>query len=69
MKRDYLKRITELEQLQDSQPCSATRLHDAFAKVGLPAPAPARGEDGRDYLKRVPSESLASILKIREATP
>lgn len=62
MKRDYLKRIAELEQLQSSQPSTATRLHEAFAKAGLPAPEPANGEDGRDYLKRVPTKSLAGLL-------
>ena len=62
MKRDYLKRIAELEQLQGSQPSTATRLHEVFAKAGLPAPEPANGEDGRDYLKRVPTKSLAGLL-------
>lgn len=62
MKRDYLKRITELEQLEGSQPSTATQLHEVFAKAGLLAPEPAHGEDGRDYLKRVPTESLAGLL-------
>jgi len=62
MKRDYLKRITDLEQLQGSQTSTANQLHEVFAKAGLPAPEPAPGEDGRDYLKRVPTESLAGLL-------
>lgn len=63
MKRDYLKRITEMERLVAlEQPSTATQLHEVFAKAGLPAPEPAPGEDGRDYLKRVPTESLAGLL-------
>ena len=62
MKRDYLKRITELEQLQGSHASTAIQLHEVFVKAGLPAPEPAHGEDGRDYLKRVPTESLAGLL-------
>lgn len=62
MKRGYLKRITDLEQLQGSQPSTATQLHEVFVKAGLPAPEPAHNEDSRDYLKRVPTESLEGLL-------
>ena len=66
MKRDYLKRITELEQLQGSQPITATQFHEVFANAGLPAPEPAPGEDWRDYLERVPTESLAGLTGLEE---
>lgn len=66
MERDYLKRIAGLEQLQSSQPSTATRLHEVFANAGLPAPEPVHGEDSRDYLKRVPTKSLAGLLAAYE---
>lgn len=65
MKRGYLKRIADLEQLQSGQTSNAIKLHEVFAKEGLPAPEPAPGEDGRDYLKRVPTETLAGLLAAR----
>jgi len=69
MKRDYLRRrMDELEQRQARQGSKATVFHEAFAAAGLPAPEPAHGEDGCDYLERVPTESLAALLEARKAT-
>lgn len=56
------KRATALEQVQAPQGRTAAQEYENFKLCNIPAPEPIDGESGRDYIKRVPTESLEALL-------
>lgn len=62
MKRDYLKRIAELEQLQGSQPITAATYRDVYTNAGIDVPEPLPDEDAGEYANRLPGEAKVKLL-------
>ncbi|MBE0400374.1 hypothetical protein EI168_09660 [Halomonas sp. FME1] len=62
MKRDYLKRIAELEQLQGSQPITAATYRDVYTNAGIDVPEPLPDEDPEEYINRLPGDAQLKLL-------